>query len=140
MPIRSAGRRLVPAILGTAVLAATPAFGVSPGLPECNDAHVLHDIAERSAWADRRTWKTGLRIDDIDDVRQSRLVAHGPRRIAERFCRATAHLSDGRRARLYFLIEDQIGFAGLGWYVSFCIPGRDYYHVYGGGCQVLRPR
>ncbi len=142
MPIRSAGHRLFAALLGTALLAAAPTAATAFGsaLPECDDARVLRDIAERSAWADRRTWKTGILIDDIENVRQSRLVTNGPRRIAERFCRATAHLSDGRRARLYFLIEDQIGFAGLGWYVSFCIPGRDDYHVYGGWCRVLRPR
>ncbi|MCC2111312.1 MAG: hypothetical protein KDJ16_04695 [Hyphomicrobiales bacterium] len=144
MPTRSAGKLLSAVILGAAALATMPtaatAITLDARLPECADARVLRSIAERTAWADRRTWETGVSIDTIDNVRQSRLVANGPRQIAERYCRATAYLTNGRRARLYFLIEDQMGFAGLGWYVSFCIPGRDYYHVYGGWCEVLRPR
>ena len=140
---RLGGRALAAIAITAALLPAAPTlahgFGFRSELPECSDDRVHRRIVERSGWADRRTWKKGVAITAIEGVRQSRLVARGPRRIAERYCRATARLTDGRRVRLYFLIEDQMGYAGTGWYVSFCLPGRDPYRVYDGRCRVVRP-
>lgn len=58
--------------------------------------------------------------------------------IARRYCGATALLSDGRKREVWYLIEDGLGFAGVGDNVEFCVSGFDRWFVYNGRCRVLR--
>jgi hypothetical protein len=57
--------------------------------------------------------------------------------IARRYCGATAVLSDGRKRDVWYLIEDGMGFVGIGDNVEFCVSGFDRWMVYNGRCRVL---
>lgn len=58
--------------------------------------------------------------------------------IARRYCYGTVDLSDGQRRPMWYLIEDPMGFAGIGSNVEFCVSGFDRWLVYNGHCRVLR--
>lgn len=58
--------------------------------------------------------------------------------IARRYCAATVDLSNGRSHKIWYLIEDDMGLAGFGDNVEFCVAGFDRWMVYNGACRVLR--
>lgn len=58
--------------------------------------------------------------------------------IGRRYCGATVILSDGHARPIWFLIEEGMGFAGIGDNVEFCVAGFDRWYVYNGHCRVLR--
>ncbi|MCU0832485.1 MAG: hypothetical protein MUC58_13425 [Rhizobiaceae bacterium] len=100
---------------------------------------MLMAIGKRFAHADKHLLKRGLAISVITGVHQHRF--HKSREgspIARRYCGATAHMNDGRKRTLFYLIEDGMGFAGYGDHVEFCINGLDPLRAYGGHCRVLR--
>lgn len=65
-------------------------------------------------------------------------TAKESRPIARRYCGATARLSDGRKRYVWYLIENPMGYAGVGNNVEFCVTGFDRWYVYSGRCRVLR--
>ncbi len=109
------------------------------GAPACHDPAVLARVADGWAWAERVTWRTGLVILAVDRVVDAGPGQYVPVNFQRRFCRAEAALSNGDRERLYYRIEDPAGFAGVGWHVTYCLPGYDRWHVYGQNCLSLRP-
>ncbi|MCC2112926.1 MAG: hypothetical protein KDJ16_12900 [Hyphomicrobiales bacterium] len=109
-------------------------------LPECDSGYVTRKIIERSAQAYPQKDRHTVWIKSIDGESQSRLSTSGPSMIDKRYCRATATMFDGSAVPVYYLIEKGTGFAGLGWNVDYCIPGRDYYRVYDAWCRVVRPQ
>lgn len=110
------------------------------GLPECGSARLHAKIMSRFAWADRKTWHRDLDIVTIDRDRQSALRHTGERRITTRYCRARAVLSNGRKSRIYYIVQRRMGFASIGYNVEFCLPGYDRWRVYDGWCRVVRPQ
>ncbi len=117
-----------------------PADPRGPGLvPDCDHDRVLAKIANRQAYADRRTWKTGVTITGFENERERRYqpkTVYGT--IGRRYCQAHALLSDGTHPQIYYLIEERQGFASIGWNVEFCMAGHDDWYVYGSRCQILR--
>lgn len=109
-------------------------------LPYCDDTKVLRTILKRFRKADHRTWKRGLLIDEISHTHER---AHRPRdgygTIGRRYCRARAHLSNGRHPRIHYLIEEHQGFASISWNVEFCIVGLDRWRIYDAWCRTVRP-
>jgi len=55
----------------------------------------------------------------------------------KRYCGATADFSDGRSRMIYYLIEDEAGFASVGDGVKFCVSGFDRWRVYNGYCRLI---
>ncbi len=107
-------------------------------LPGCDAPHILARIAERFAYADARILHTGLRVDLIDGTHQHGLqTGHGF--IDRRYCGGDAHLSDGRRSEVVYVIESRQGFAGYWWSVESCLPAFDPHRVYGKRCRTIRP-
>lgn len=106
----------------------------------CADGHVLSRITNR--FRHQVTHVPHLPNVDIVDFRgiqQNRyLPAYENRPIARRYCQATAYLSDGARHTVWYLIEEGMGFAGVGNNVEFCLVNFDRWHVYNGRCNVLR--
>lgn len=135
-----------------AVLAATPARAAdpavyggtaaglpsSPGIPACDSPSVLADIVERQHWAERNTWKNGVRLEAISAIRQIYRTTRFVSSIQHRHCVARANLSLGLSDALYYTISRQQGFASWYWRVEFCMPQHDYYRVYDADCRVLR--
>lgn len=58
--------------------------------------------------------------------------------VTRHYCSATAVLSNGENHSLWYLVEDEQGFASIGKNVEFCINGFDKWYVYNGRCRVLR--
>ncbi len=80
-----------------------------------------------------------VEIEAINRIHQHRyLPAHEDRPIARRYCHGTAQLSDGRHKKIWFLIEDHQGFAGIDDNVEFCVSGFDRWNVYNSYCRILR--
>lgn len=116
-----------------------PAFAAGPNgeVARCGDANVLQQIDKRFDRAHLHKHK--IAIETITRVHQHRLVSAKPRSpIARRYCGAVAHMSDGRRRTLWYLIEDGMGLAGMGDNVEFCVSGLDRMKAYDGRCRVLR--
>ncbi len=108
------------------------------GLPACDDPSVLSDIVERQHWAEENTWENGIRIEAIVGPRERRPEQRFPSMVANRYCQAVAALGPNLSDPLYYVISADLGFAGLGWKVDFCMPSYDYWRVYDGNCRVLR--
>ena len=125
------------AALATGSSAALAGDGISR---QCEDQAVLSGIVAK--FRHQVTHVPNLPDVDIVDFRrihQHRYIPFGENRpIARRYCGATAELSDGRRRTVWYLIEDGMGFVGLGDGVEFCVSGFDRWMVYNGRCRVLR--
>jgi hypothetical protein len=127
------------ALAATAAQAAGFKSGPNGDVPECGNAKVLMAIGKRFDHASKHLHKNGIAISAITKVHEHRFHERTERSpIARRYCGATAHMNDGRRRTLWYLIEDGMGFAGYGDNVEFCVSGLDPLRAYGGHCRVLR--
>ncbi|WP_208999175.1 hypothetical protein [Roseibium sediminis] len=108
-------------------------------LPSCDAGSVQSAVARTMSRA-RKDYNDGLRITGLNRISQSRLDAGGTSVIARRYCRARADLSNGSVRTVYYVLEEDNGFVGIGWAVRACIPSADKWHVYGNACSTTRPR
>ncbi|WP_421723353.1 hypothetical protein [Bauldia sp.] len=131
-------------------LAALIAFGVTAPaeagwfrgdgyLPECHSRQVLATVAQKFAYANRKTFHWGVKIEAVTDVyeKPEQIQAHSD--IGRRYCRGTAWMTDGSQSEVAYLIETRQGFASVGWRVESCLPAYDEWHVYGSWCRSIRP-
>jgi hypothetical protein len=129
------------AVAGTAASAADMVVGVyaaDPGV--CGDARVLGRISQRFRHQVRNVPNLpDVEILDYYRIGESRFEPARDRwPVERRYCHAKAALSDGHSRTVWYLIENPMGFAGVGSNVEFCVSGFDRWHVYNGGCRVLR--
>lgn len=130
-----------PVLLLAAILLIFPVMANAGSLedfPACNDQKVVDKIIKRYNEADANNWQTGIALINVSQQRHRLTLAGGDRLIDRRYCRAHAHLSNGRHASLYYLIEQRQGFSGWGWNVEFCIPRADRWMAYSGTCRTLK--
>ena len=114
-------------------------YAVEPHDPRrCEDPRVLKNIAERFAWAERKTWHRGFVIARLDKPQLSYNVFDGPSLIPHRHCTARATMTDHRVYTVYYTVEDEMGFASIGDKVFFCIPELDRWRIYGAHCSTVR--
>ena len=119
---------------GTAITS-TSAFAFDQ-FPHCDAQHVIERVIKRFNGSER--YGLEAQITAIEH-RSERLVEDfGLYPITRRFCRGKAYLADGHMQTIHYLIERQMGFAGVGYTVEFCLTGHDPWRVYGGKCRVLR--
>lgn len=137
------------ALIGLAAILAASAFSMNLATPAvagdreiraCGDQHVLRRIVSRFRYQVRHVPQLpNVEISSFDRIHQHRYLAKRKGRpIARRYCHATAYLSDGRRRKVWYLIEGKMGFASIGNDVEFCVSGFDRWMVYNGSCRVLR--
>ena len=107
---------------------------------DCTDPAMLSRIVSKFRHQVRNVpHLPDVEITDFRRIHQHRYVAFSDKRpIARRYCGATALLSDGRKREVWYLIEDRMGYAGIGDGVEFCVSGFDRWKVYNGRCRVLR--
>lgn len=136
-------RRLATTLLAAASMLAAGVIASAAGdrtAAECSNAEILSRI--QSKFRHQVTHVPHLPDVDIVEFRkihQHRYIPFGEKRpIARRYCGATAALSDGKRRTIWYLIEDRMGFAGVGDGVEFCVSGFDRWFVYNGRCRVVR--
>lgn len=107
-------------------------------VPTCDDPSVLADVQERFAVGAADMLQTDLTLRAVDKVRQTHPVATKPSPVARRYCAARGHVSNGRTAPVYYLVEQRLGFVGQGWLVTSCVNGYDRWRVNDGNCRAVR--
>jgi hypothetical protein len=125
-------------LFAASIAAAHEPLPAEPGIPACNDEAVLSNIVERQHWAEAHTWKNGVRIELIDEIRQNYPGTDFVSAIDHRHCNARVVLGPRHASRLWYMISKESGFASISWYVDFCISGHDPYRVYNADCRVLK--
>jgi len=106
----------------------------------CNDSGILGRVKHRFAYqVSNVPHLPDVAIVAFGNIHERRYEPHGKRNpIARRYCGATAELSDGRHRKVWYLIEDRMGFVGVGDGVEFCVSGFDRWKVYNAHCRVVK--
>lgn len=114
------------------------AFG-GKNFPACDAPQVLSYIQNRFVWTDRNLLKRGLAIDSIERAHQNRSrTGQQYWSIPRLYCHGTAHMNDGHKRQIWWLVEAGQGFAGVGDNLEFCISGLDPLKVHGAWCRSVR--
>ncbi|MEP3439050.1 MAG: hypothetical protein ABJN75_20055 [Hoeflea sp.] len=119
---------------------ASPAAAFTGGnFPSCDAPQVVNYIQKRFVWTDKHVLKRGLAIESITRTHRHR-VSYGQEywSIPRLYCSGTAHMNDGRKRQIWWLIEGGMGFVGLGDNLEFCISGLDPLKVHGAWCRSVR--
>lgn len=109
-------------------------------VPACTDPSILGNIRSKVDTADAGVLKAGLSLGAIDRITQTHSGQDDPSPYARRYCEARATLSNGRQTTLYYLLEQEAGFASVTWNVEFCLLGYEPWYVHDGRCHTVRHR
>lgn len=106
----------------------------------CSENWVLGKIRHRFDYQVRHVPNLPLvAITDFHNIYLNRyLPAQEDRPIGRTYCGAQVILSDGDARKIWYLIEEGQGYAGIGDNVEFCVSGFDRWYVYNGRCRVLQ--
>ncbi len=104
----------------------------------CADLDVLRAIADRFAWAERKTWHRGFVMASLQNGRVGEHPYFEPGLIHREYCRADSVMTNGRPHAVYYTIEFGQGFASIGNYVDFCVLGLDPWRVHDEACRTVR--
>ena len=107
------------------------------GPPSCEQ--VTGTVSSRFARNMRGFLGLDLSIAEFGVIHESRYEPRDATHPVERrYCQAKVITTDGERRRLWYVVEDNWGYASLGSSVEFCMSGLDPWHVYGAACKSLR--
>jgi hypothetical protein len=109
------------------------------GIPACQDPSVLSSITAAFASREDKFWTEGLRVLGFEQVRPVAWRPAGLDVIPRRYCTAVATVNDGRKRRVDYVVREDLGFAGFGWDVSWCVHGLDRHLANAPGCRMDRP-
>jgi hypothetical protein len=109
------------------------------GLPACEDASVLNDVASSFETKERRFWNSELKILSFERVQQVAWRPWGLDYIPRRYCTGTVIVSDGYRHKVNFSIREDLGFIGVGWDTDSCVDGFDRHYAYAPHCKQAAP-
>ena len=141
---------MAPAVLGEAPLQCLQRQGAcgpaehrllpwSAAIPGCQDPGVLSEIASRFAQKEAQFWNSSLTILGYERIRPVAWRPWGLDTIPRRFCTATATTSDGRKRRVDYLVQEDLGIIGATWGVVWCVSGLDRGRTYAPNCKMARP-
>lgn len=108
-------------------------------LPPCDYPATLGKITDRFGHKESKFWNSRLQIMSIDNIREVSYRPWASDTIPRRFCRATAHISDGHRRPVYYAIGEDLGMIGATWGVEWCVIGYDRNWAYNPACRAARP-
>ena len=109
------------------------------GLPACDDPGVLSSVTSGFGGKESGYWNSPLQIVGYDRIREIGFRANGVGYIPRRYCIARATMNNARYRTVIYQIQDELGFAGFGDGVEWCVAGLDRDLAYSPGCSVLRP-
>jgi len=115
-----------------------PLLWKKDALPSCTDDRVEKLVLDKFNWSERHTWQRGFTLETLYKRHEHRTVRWKDSPNLRRYCMATGRMSDGRKRSVYYLIEEDNGFAGTKWGVSYCVSGLDPWHYKGGWCRTVR--
>ena len=105
----------------------------------CTSSSVLSFIDSRFDSKAARYLHSDIDIIGLDRVGTGRFEGRNATHSVERqYCHVRATMSDGRKRTIWYLIERNWAFAGLGTSVEFCVSGLDPWRIYGRDCRSLR--
>ena len=105
----------------------------------CGHGDILDRIQSRFTYTAEHYLKSDIGISDFDRIRENRLVSLNESQNVERhYCHARAHMSDGKKRDIWYVVESPWGFAGMGDGVTYCVSGLDPYRLHGRFCMSLR--
>ena len=107
-------------------------------LPGCDATSVQRAVQNTVSRAP--SYFNGVRIVQLDKIRDTTFRANVSSAVNRRYCSGTASLSDGSRVAVKYLLESHAGTFGIGWNVETCLNRRDKWYVYGGSCRTLTPQ
>lgn len=105
----------------------------------CQDTTVLGKITAEFAEKEAKFWNSSLTITGYEHIQRISWRPWGLDYIPRRFCTATASLSDGKKRRIDYSVREDVGFAGFGWGVHFCVAGLDRNYANAPACRMARP-
>jgi len=106
-------------------------------LPACEAG--LDTVASRFAQKESQYWNSDIAIRTFDKVREIAYRPWAANTIPRRFCSATAYLTDGHHAPVYYSIGEDTGFIGATWGVEWCVVGYDRNLAYNPACKMAAP-
>ena len=104
----------------------------------CASDNALARIQRIFAHAEETLWHRGFVIDSIDNPRPSGHPYAEPGLVRRDYCMADTLMSNGAAYPVFYVIEHQLGFVGIGSEVDHCILGLDPWRVHDGGCRTVR--
>lgn len=105
----------------------------------CQDTSVLGQITAQFAEKESKFWNSALTITGYEGIQRIAWRPWGLDYIPRRFCTATASLSDGKKRRIDYSVREDLGFAGFGRGVHFCVAGLDRNYANAPACRMARP-
>lgn len=108
-------------------------------IPDCAEGGILSFIDHRFDYKARHYLREDIDILAIHSVRGTHVALRDETHPIQRvYCHAKVDMSDGHRRDLWYMIESNMGYAGLGRRIRFCISGLDPWHVDGRQCRSVR--
>lgn len=128
------------AALASVVAFSAPAMAWDREARLCDDPHILSRIESKFSYQVKHVpHLPQVAITEFQRIQERRYIPFDDEHpIARRYCAASALLSDGQKRAVFYLVEDRMGFVGIGDNVEFCVSGFDRWFVYNGRCNVLR--
>ena len=109
------------------------------GIPGCGDTSVLANITAAFASREDKFWNEGLRLVGYENIRPLAWRPEGLDVIPRRYCTAVATVNDGRKRRVDYQVREDLGLAGFGWGVTWCVQGLDRHWANAPACRMERP-
>lgn len=115
----------------------------SANLPACDAPPVLAEISSSFDRREARFWNSGLRIVDIEHVRDVAFRPWGASFIPRRHCTAVAHVTHGERVREHrvnYQIREELGVLWNASYgVDWCVVGVERHLHAAPECRMMLP-
>jgi hypothetical protein len=130
---------MVVAALSATFSVGMPQIALASPNSGCNNGAVISFISSKFDDHISTLLGNAVSIADISGAKERRAEQRAGKIMIERhFCHANAQMTDGKTHDLYYLIEKDMGFAGIGDNIEFCVSGLDPYYVYGNHCRSLK--
>ena len=108
-------------------------------LPACDDPAVLERIASEFAARESGFWLSWLAVSTYEAPSERGYRSNGPSYIPRRYCRGRAMFNDGVERRVQYSIDEDLGFIGFGYGVTWCVAGLDRNHAFSPACKAIGP-
>ncbi|MEO0636236.1 MAG: hypothetical protein AAFY73_06265 [Pseudomonadota bacterium] len=113
-------------------------------LPTCENQRVLGKVTRDFNWSERNTWHRGFEIESVSHPQEKGIDTREDDYgdvplVPARYCEVTAHMTNGQRYSMHYIIEAKTSFVGVNWGVEFCVHDLDPFYTFGGFCRAAHP-
>jgi len=105
----------------------------------CDVPSVTQTLVRRFDDKVRTFLNSDVEIERISHIKETRFEDRdSTHRVQRRYCVAQAEFTNGDKRKIWYLLENTWGGAGIGGSIEFCIAGMDPWHNYGASCRSLQ--